>query len=178
MRVTIRRLLTDILNLLFSQSSSINGYESLSILSPAVILLPLLSITNTALESRGMAISSSVSLTLGVILRLLLDWVIITRLETGIAGACIATVASYTFSYILSSIMLKRSLKSRRGETASILICIAATTIIYILSYLNIYCIGLFEMGIFTLVLSVGLPTLLILPCILMKIKNLSKGLT
>ncbi len=90
----------EILLLLFNDESAGIAAVLLSILSPAVILMPILTITNTVLESAALPRFSLISMLAGAFIKLILSYFLIGRL--GIAGAPISTGVSYAFSLILS----------------------------------------------------------------------------
>lgn len=98
----------DLLDILFASSASASGAEMLIFLSPAVFLLPVLSVINTALEARGRLNATVISLGLGSLVKLVLSYVLIVNTNLGILSAPISTCVSYLISLLVSLFALKR----------------------------------------------------------------------
>ena len=98
----------DLLDVLFDSNSSITAYKSLSFLSPAMVLLPLLTVLNTGLESIGKIGSTVASLLLGAFSKLILTFILIRFTDLGILSSSIGTVISYSIAVIYSAYALKR----------------------------------------------------------------------
>ena len=97
----------DILDILFEVTSSALGYRLLIVISPAVLLLPLLTMINTALEACGGVYYAIWSLLGGAFIKIILSYFLIGNPAIGIMGAAISTVVSYFISIIISTLLLK-----------------------------------------------------------------------
>ncbi len=142
----------DILDLLFSSSSSVIAAELLSIISPAVILLPLLNLVNTALESQGKIMSSVVSLSVGAVFKFLTTYFLIKNPSVGINAVPIGTVLSYAVSLIISLTVLSGVTKSVMN---GLLRYIILGVIIYIPSYLAIYVNGIVDSSVLCMLIAI-----------------------
>ncbi len=101
----------EILNLLFNAESAIIATPLLSLLSPAVIFMPLLTVANTILEATSHPKFSLISMGCGAIVKLVMGYVLIGRV--GIYGAPVSTSASYAVSFVLSLIFIRLFSKVR-----------------------------------------------------------------
>lgn len=97
----------DILDVLFSVQSSAIGASMLICLSFGVCLLSLLTVVNTALESRGRTGIATLSLLVGCIVKLIMGYILIGNASIGILGAPIGTVMSYAVSLLISLFALE-----------------------------------------------------------------------
>ena len=132
----------DLLDILFKSSSSILGGELLLLLSPAVILLPLLTLKNTLLEANKHIKYSVISI-IGVCLtRLLFIYLLIGKTPLGIYSVAIATTLSYLVGLILSDEFLQiKGLKTKGnlGFLNPLLKSMIAYSVPYILLYKLFY---------------------------------------
>ena len=96
----------EILRLLFNDESAKLAAPLLSLISPAVIFLPLLTVVNTVLESSSFAKIPLFSMSIGAILKLVSGHVLIGKI--GIAGAPVSTVICYAVALIISSCFMLR----------------------------------------------------------------------
>ncbi len=92
----------DILDLLFSSHSSAMGAELLTALSASVVLLSLLTVVNTVLESVGRIRATIISLSVGSIIKMIFSYILIAKCSYGIIGAPLATAISYAVSLSIS----------------------------------------------------------------------------
>ncbi len=99
----------DLLDIIFDRASSASGYKSLICLSPAMIILPLLTVLNTALESVGRIKYTVISLIAGAASKLVSTFVLIRYTSLGILSASLGTVLSYLVSTALSLYYLKKA---------------------------------------------------------------------
>lgn len=97
----------DLLDILFDCSSSAVGYRLLILISPAVMLLPVLTMLNTGLEASGGVYCTIYSLVGGALIKILLTFYLVGIPNVGIMGAPISTVISYFVSIVISSFYLK-----------------------------------------------------------------------
>ncbi len=95
-----------VLDVLYSTEAAKVGANMLSALSFGVILLSLLTLFNTALESKGRIRASVISLIIGSLVKSTLGYTLIGRGEIGILGAPLGTVVSYLISILISSFYL------------------------------------------------------------------------
>ena len=105
----------DILDVLFSSQASIISAELLSALSPAMLIVPMLTVINTALEATGKIRMSVCSLIFGALVKIVLSALLIKNPNIGILGAPIGTTLSYAVSLFLSLIFLKSDGKRSIG---------------------------------------------------------------
>ena len=91
----------DLLDVLFSVQSSAIGAEALIYLSFGIPILALLTVVNTALESKGKILSTVVSLLVGAAVKVFVTYMLIGS-SYGVNGAPIGSVASYLVSLIIS----------------------------------------------------------------------------
>ncbi len=95
----------EILLLLFNDESAIAAYILLSLLSPAVIFMPILTIINTVLESAAFPKLSLFSMLIGAAVKITCGYFLIGKF--GIVGAPLSTSLSYAVSMILSALFAK-----------------------------------------------------------------------
>ena len=96
----------DILDILFPSFTSAIGADSLTALSFAALLLPLLTVVNTALEANGRVGNALLSMSIGVLLKTIINALLIPNCNFGIVGAAFGTVISYAFSIVFSMLLL------------------------------------------------------------------------
>ena len=97
----------DLLDVLFSVQSAAVGAESLIFLSIGLCFLSTLTVTNTALESKGKISSTVISLMFGCVVKIVASYTLIGIRGIGILGAPLGTVLSYALSLITSLIFLE-----------------------------------------------------------------------
>ena len=100
-----------ILDVLFTPIASVKGAAALSLLSPAVFLLSLLTLYNTFLEAKGMFYVPIISSAFGSVVKLIISFVFID--ELGIIASPIGSSASYFVSLLISSMFFKDGLNRR-----------------------------------------------------------------
>ena len=92
----------EILYVLFEDSSVALGSVLLSFLSPSVLMLALLTLTNTALEARGGYAAPLISMGIGGVVKILVSSTVVTHTDLAIWGAPLGTAISYLVSLIIS----------------------------------------------------------------------------
>ncbi len=130
----------DLLDILFASSASAFGAEMLVYLSPAVFLLPVLSVVNTALEARGRLNATVISLSAGSLIKLVLSFFLITTTNLGILSGPISTCVSYLLSLLISVYALKRAqIKIRTVLYLFMPLCLGLAVFysVYSMVYLN-----------------------------------------
>ncbi len=110
----------DLLDVLFSVQSSAIGADMLIFLSMGVCLLTVLTVINTALESRGQIGVTVFSLLLGAATKIVISYLLIGRSGLGILGAPLGTVISYAVSLFISLLVLELSGVKTRAVAISI----------------------------------------------------------
>ncbi len=103
----------DTLDIIFNVSAAASAAVSLSTIAPAALLLPLLTIANTALEAKGRVGSTVISLLGGVVIKIIVSAIMIPNPMFGIIGAAVSTVISYFVSLVISLIFLASSGRTR-----------------------------------------------------------------
>lgn len=98
----------DLLDILYESPSSALGYESLMLLAPSMLLLPLLTIINTTLESIGKIKSTIISLTAGAVVKIFSTFILIRSTPLEILSVPISTMISYAVSITISLSILKK----------------------------------------------------------------------
>ena len=99
----------DLLDVLFSVQSSAIGAEMLIFLSMGICFITVLTVINTALESRGRICITVFSLLLGAATKIVISYFFIGRASIGILGAPLGTVVSYAVSLFVSLFALELS---------------------------------------------------------------------
>ena len=148
----------DILDVLFTADASVRGAELLSLISPSVVLLPLLTALNTALEAAGRIRSTVFSLFVGAVVKSALAYILVGRSELGIKGAAISTTLSYLVSMIFSFASLSREISCTRIYRI-LFSLLSISGISYCAVYLFIYVGGPLQSGFLNLLLSGGAGT-------------------
>ena len=168
----------DILDILFASGVSANGSSALSALSPSVVLLPLLTVVNTALEASGKMGKALLSLSLGLLVKLIVSIVLIPNTEFGIIGAALGTVASYLFSLLLSLLFLGGAGKGIRIGSSAMMISLAVAS--YYPPYLLVYGTNLFANPTLSMIISLIISTvayiIVVLPAFFSDCINEIKG--
>ncbi len=130
----------EVLMILFEKGSAILGAPMLTLISPGIALVALLSVINTALEGIGKVKIPLISLTVGSISKIVLTYFFVGSQVFGILGASIATVLSYSISIMISCFYLHKDkniqLQLHKCALPSLLSALAAGTIIYFLKTL------------------------------------------
>ena len=100
---------TEILSLVFEDSSAILAAPLLSIISPGIVFMAFLTVINTSLEGLGNIKTPFISLIFGNVIKLIVTFQLIGRSSLGILGAPIGTVLSYIVSFMISlTVLIKR----------------------------------------------------------------------
>ena len=167
----------DILDILFPSYNSAIGYLTLTALAPLAILAPILTVINTALEAKGLVFNATLSVILGLILRAVILITLINTPSYGILSAPIANTISYAFSVIFSSISLSIHGNPKSGFTKAFSEVLIPACL-YAAAYYLLYLSGILGSGIYALLISLIVPTLLYLPMALIKIKRLLNPIT
>ena len=101
----------EILLLLFNDDSAIIAAPLLTLVSPAMIFLPLLTIINTVLEATERVVASLASMGIGAAIKIITSYILMRDPDIGIAGAPLGTVISYGISLIISVCLMHRFVK-------------------------------------------------------------------
>ena len=128
----------DLLDVLFSVQSSALGSDMLSWLSVGLPFYTLLSVVNTAVESKGKIAATVVSLLIGSIVKYVVSYTLIGRIEIGVIGAPIGTVASYIAGLTVSMLILRLS-GVRTTAIRRLILLLAVAIPVFILPYKLIY---------------------------------------
>jgi len=146
----------DILDVLFMSYSSYIASDLLIAISPSMIFLPLLTLQNTALESKGKIKHSVFSMCIGCVLKILISFILITKI--GIIAAPIGTTLSYILSFVISSIFLNEKIK-----VFDVIKVFVISTISFVLPYLIIFREGIFGSGFIAVFVSVVISSMIYL---------------
>ena len=95
----------ELLDILFSVSSSAIACDLLRTLSVGIVLISLLTVINTVLEAKGKIALTVLSLVIGGIVKAIGNYILIARI--GIYGAPVSTVISYAVSLAISLCALR-----------------------------------------------------------------------
>lgn len=128
----------DLLDVLFSVQSSAVGAESLIFLSIGLCFLATLTVTNTALESKGKIYATVISLVLGCIVKVVASYTLIGIDGIGILGAPLGTVLSYALSLVTSLVFLEAT-GVRTYALAKMIVCGFVGVSTFYLPYKMIY---------------------------------------
>ena len=135
-----------ILDLLFSPGASVIGAGGLALLAPATLLLPLLTIVNTAHEARGSFKIPVISLIVGAIVKTVAGSVLIGVSEIGILAAPIGTSLSYLVSLIISVTALRQPMLLR-AALLCYLRAIVVGAVAFCLPYIIVFSLDLVPYG-------------------------------
>lgn len=122
-----------ILNLLFPNATE--GGFLLQIFSLTIIFAVLMQTTNGALQGLGRIIVPAVTSFIGVVLKLVLNIVLVSNPKFGVNGAAIASVINNFVAFLLSFIVLKRTIKLDLNFKKFILKPVIATIGMCVCSY-------------------------------------------
>ena len=150
----------DILDILYSSQSSVIGAPQLSLLAPSVIVVPLLTIVNTALEATGRVRYSVISMILGALVKIIVSYLMIEVLGIGISCAPIGTVVSYVVSFAISTCLMKRLNKGAVIEGEAIRHAVTAA-IAFGVVFIGIYARGMLGSGEIATIICIIISTLL-----------------
>ncbi|MBR7117216.1 MAG: oligosaccharide flippase family protein [Clostridia bacterium] len=161
----------ELLDLLFASSSTVNAFECLILLAPSAILLPLLNIVNTALESKGKLFESLISLLFGIAVKIIVSIILVGKSGIGIIGAAIGTSFSYLFSLCMSLIFMSSD-KSVKLNVLEALPDLVISLILYVPPFVLIYAVNLCSNSVLSLLLALFLPTAIYLPIAYRSLKH------
>lgn len=97
----------EILRLLFDDNSAKIAAPLLSVLAPSVIFLPILTVCNTILESTQKTKLPLISMCIGLFIKTVISFVLISKRDIGIFGAPIGTGACYAAALVVSIIFIR-----------------------------------------------------------------------
>ena len=92
----------EILALLFDYGSVAVGSTMLTLLSPSITLVAILTVINTALEAKGGYIAPLISMSVGGIAKIISSIILLEKTDFALWGAPIGTLISYFISIIFS----------------------------------------------------------------------------
>ena len=98
-----------IINLLFPNAT--DGGFLLQIFSLTIIFAVLMQTTNGALQGLGRIMVPAITSFIGVMLKLILNLILVPNPELGVNGAAIASVVNNFFAFLLSFIVLRKTIK-------------------------------------------------------------------
>ena len=122
------------LDILYSDESSSVGAPMLKVLSPAILLLTVLTVVNTALEARTNIKIPVISLIVGAIAKIFVGYLLIGNERFGIIGAPIGTIISYAVSLLISLTALLTRIKGIK-LTNSIIIPMVLAIIAFVVPH-------------------------------------------
>jgi stage V sporulation protein B len=99
----------EILIILFDQGSVALGGAMLSLLSPSVALIALLTVINTSLEAKGGYTVPLISMSVGGVVKLLASSFSVGKTDLAIWGAPLGTAISYAVSILVSILIFRKS---------------------------------------------------------------------
>lgn len=149
----------DTLDIIFSVHTAANAAVSLSAIAPAALLLPLLTIANTALEAKGRVGCTVISLLGGVAIKIIVSTILIPKQAFGIVGASLSTVISYLVSLAISLIFLANSGRVRI-HTQSSLSALVMGAVSFIPPFILLYMQGALGGGALLTTISLALSGL------------------
>lgn len=161
----------DALDILFDSWSATVGAPLLALSSVSVVMLPYLTILNTALEAKGMLIHSMSSILFGVAIKSIMTALLIPHL--GIYAAPISSGVSYLCSSLLSTIFLGAI--ALRVPLICLLLPFIVSAFSFIPIYILLYASGIIGSGAIAVIPSVGLSFLLYFAICLIFIRNFIK---
>ena len=97
------------LSLLFESGSVAIGAFLLSVLSPSIILIALLTVINTALEASGRYNVVFITMIVSNVVKLISSFILIGHTDLGLWGAPIGTALSYIIPVILSLVLYNKN---------------------------------------------------------------------
>ena len=122
-----------ILNLLFPNAP--DGGFLLQIFSLTIIFAVLMQTTNGALQGLGKIMVPAITSFIGVMLKLILNIVLVPNPKLGVNGAAIASVINNLFAFLLSYIILRRTIKLNLNFKKFILKPVLSTFAMCVCSY-------------------------------------------
>lgn len=99
---------TELLSVIFEQSSAVLGAPFLMALAPGVLILGPLTVLNTAIEAAEKPTVVLISLGFGAAVKLLIGVALLKYTDAGVLAAPIGTSASYLASYTVARAYMKR----------------------------------------------------------------------
>ena len=122
-----------IINLLFPNAPE--GGFLLQIFSLTIIFAVLMQTTNGALQGLGRIIVPAVTSFIGVMLKLILNIILVRNPSFGVNGAAVASVVNNFFAFLLSFIVLRRTIKLNLNFMKFIIKPVIATFAMCVCSY-------------------------------------------
>ena len=122
-----------ILNLLFPNAPE--GGFLLQIFSLTIIFAVLMQTTNGALQGLGKIMVPAITSFIGVMLKLILNLILVPNPNFGVNGAAIASVINNFVAFILSYIILRKTIKLNLSFSKFILKPVIATLVMCVCSY-------------------------------------------
>ena len=97
-----------ILSLFFERDSVLIAAPVLAVLSPGIVFLALVTVSNALLQAKGKAGVTVVSMAIGAITKIAVGYYLIGRPSVGIYGAAVGTVLCYAIAALFNFIALRR----------------------------------------------------------------------
>ena len=150
----------EILDILFASSSSAVASPLLTALSPAFLLLTVMTILNTAIEATGDVKTPLISLVVVTVVKLIVSYILISMRGVGIMGIPLGNIAAY-FVGLSISILRVSTLKVKQKYIASVLrFCLASVSSIAVSHTLVYYALPI-PLSSFSFVISIAFATVL-----------------
>ncbi len=118
-----------VLKIIFEDTSASMAAPLLSLLAPAVILMSLLFVLNTAAEGMGNFNIPLISLSVGSIVKILISVILLPTEKFNLAAAPIGTMASYLLGFIISYVYMKKSGKVNISYIKPVIISIFSASV-------------------------------------------------
>ena len=159
----------DILDVLFTTVQAAKGYKLLIILSVGTLFLAALNLLNTVQEAYGRFNYPIITLSIGVVVKLIFEPLLVLYTPAGILGVPISTVLSYMLATFLSFILLpKENRKIPLFKYIFIGLCLSVLCLG--LPYFTVFGSGIFGQNAISLIamLTVGFAVYFVLVVLLM----------
>ena len=101
----------EILSIIFEDSSAVMSAPLLQLLAPGIIVMSFLTIINTVLEGLGKTNIPLIALSIGIVVKIIVSYILIGVGDFGVMGAPIGTISSYLVSFLISAYYLCVKLK-------------------------------------------------------------------
>lgn len=136
----------DLLDILFSSAQSARGFEMLSALAISLFFLCILNVTNTAHEANGRFGVPILSLSVGTLMKVIVEPLLILFTPLGVLGVPVSTLISHFVGLLISVVLLfKDGVRINLG--VGCVLPMLASSLAFILTYRLIYPLGGFFGG-------------------------------
>lgn len=160
-----------ILNLLFPNAP--DGGFLLQIFSLTIIFAVLMQTTNGALQGLGRIMVPAITSFIGVMLKLILNLILVPNPNFGVNGAAIASVVNNFFAFLLSFIVLRKTIKLNLNFVKFILKPAIATLAMCVCSYyLYTILLGIISVKLATILAIIIAVIIYLVMIVILKIFN------